>query len=96
MSNASYQKLKDKISKLEKDINTLVFHPESYEANLIRARKGFKRDTENAILSGERKPDLKTGGGILDQYQKERIEKLIANRQVFRETPRESTEAFTQ
>ncbi len=68
MSNASYQKLKDKITKLEKDINTLVFHPESYEANLIRTRKGFRRDIENSILFGSR------------NFQ----------------TPKESTEAFTQ
>lgn len=54
MSNASYLKLKEKIAKLEKDINTLVFHPESMEANLIRARKGFVRDTTNAILYGSR------------------------------------------
>lgn len=54
MSNASYLKLKDKIAKLEKDINTLVFHPESMEANLIRARKGFVRDTINAGMYGSR------------------------------------------
>ena len=52
MSNASYLKLKDKISKLEKDINTLVFHPESMDANLIRARKGFRRDVEKTMLLG--------------------------------------------
>ena len=49
MSNASYLKLKEKIAKLEKDINTLVFHPESMEANLIRARKGFKKNTEQVV-----------------------------------------------
>lgn len=73
MSNASYLKLKEKIAKLEKDINTLVFHPESYEANLIRARKGFVRDGANAILYGSRNGK---GNGILDAFQtpKESIE----------------------
>lgn len=69
MSNASYLKLKDKISKLEKDLNTLVFRPDSIDAELIRARKGFKRDIVNSICSGTRTTDLKTGGGIMNNVE---------------------------
>lgn len=42
MSNASYIKLKNKIEKLNKDIDILIQHPGSREATLIKAQRGFK------------------------------------------------------
>ena len=73
MSNISYIRLKEKIAKLEKDIATLVFRPESHEANLIRSRKEFAKDSANTGMLGYRNS---TGKGILDAIQtpKETIE----------------------
>jgi len=54
MSNASYVKLKKRIEKLEKDISTLVNHPDSFDAKLIIARWQFKKEIADSALLGKR------------------------------------------
>ena len=50
---SSYQKLKEKISKLEQDINTLVINPYSMDAELIRTRHIIKVEGIDSILFDE-------------------------------------------
>ena len=50
MSNLSYIKLKEKIAKLEHDLNTLCNHPDSFEASLIKSRRTFRNDIDKACI----------------------------------------------
>ncbi|MCK5614708.1 hypothetical protein KAR91_73280 [Candidatus Pacearchaeota archaeon] len=63
MSNASYRKLKAKIEKLEKDINTLVFHPDSTKAYQIKAQKGFVKAQVDTVMFSSRE---NSGNGLID------------------------------
>lgn len=50
----SYQKLKQRVSELDGEVNTLVFEPESMDAIQIRARRNMDRRITEAVLMGSR------------------------------------------
>lgn len=74
MSNASYIKLKEKIAKLEHDLNTLCNHPDSFEASLIKARRTMRHDFEKGMLSGSRIPPIQSSPKFLKAFDKACIE----------------------
>jgi hypothetical protein len=59
---SSYQKMKKRVEKLEKEKRTLVLEPNSIEAQLIKSRAKMIYDGIDSILFGSRN---NKGNGIL-------------------------------